>query len=78
MDVVSNALFNYKKIRADGETGFVSLALDKCAYENSVTLDFSKPGGPTDNLCIQSFNDRRRVECLNTNWFMSLENAQER
>ena len=35
---------------------FVSKALDKWAYENRVTLDFSRPGKPTDNPFIKSFN----------------------
>ena len=28
---------------------FISKALDRWAYENGVTLDFSRPGKPTDN-----------------------------
>ena len=35
---------------------FISKALDKWAYENKVTLDFSRPGKPTDNALIESFN----------------------
>jgi putative transposase len=40
-----------------------------------VTLDFSRPGKPTDNALIESFNGRLRQECLNENWFLSLEDA---
>jgi len=41
-----------------------------------VSLDFSRPGKPTDNALIESFNGRLRAECLNENWFLSLEDAQ--
>ena len=55
---------------------FISKALDLWAYENNVTLDFSRPGKPTDNPYIESFNGSFRDECLNTNWFMSMEDAE--
>ncbi len=41
-----------------------------------MTLDFSRPGKPTDNAYVESFNGRLREECLNANWFLSLEDAQ--
>ena len=56
----------------------ISRALDKWAYDNKVTLDFSRPGKPTDNPFIESFNGSFRDECLNTNWFLSLEDAQDK
>ena len=43
-----------------------------------MTLDFSRPGKPTDNPFIESFNGSFRDECLNVNWFLSLEDAQEK
>jgi putative transposase len=67
-----------QRIQADNGPEFVSLALDRWAYESGVTLDFSRPGKPTDNPFIESFNGSFRDECLNTNWFMSLEGAQEK
>ncbi len=33
---------------------------------------------PTDNAFIESFNGKFRAECLNTHWFMSLEDAREK
>ena len=66
------------RIQADNGPEFVSLVLDKWAYENNVTLDFSRPGKPTDNPFIESFNGSFRDECLNTNWFMSLEDARKK
>ncbi len=41
-------------------------------------LDFSRPGKPTENGFIESFNGRLRHECLNQHWFLSLEDAQEK
>ena len=38
--------------------------LDQWAYHNGVELDFSRPGKPTDNAYIESFNARLRAECL--------------
>ena len=43
-----------------------------------MTLDFSRPGKPTDNAFIEAFNGRLRAECLNAHWFMSLEDAREK
>lgn len=67
-----------KTIRCDNGPEFVSKTLDKWAYENGVTLDFSRPGKPTDNALIESFIGSFRDECLNVNWFLSLEDAQEK
>jgi transposase InsO family protein len=50
--------------------------LDKWAYEINVELDFSRPGKPTDNPFIESFNGSFRDECLYVNWFLSMEDAQ--
>lgn len=65
-----------RTIRVDNGPEFISKALDRWAYENGVTLDFSRPGKPTDNAFVESFNGRLRDECLNTHWFLSLEDAR--
>ena len=39
-------------------------------------LEFSRPGTPTDNAFIESFNGRLRQECLDQRWFESLEEAR--
>ena len=64
-------------ISVDNGPEFASKAMDEWAYRKGVTLDFSRPGKPTDNAVIESFNARVRAECLNVHWFESLENAQE-
>ena len=43
-----------------------------------IKLDYSRPGTPTDNPHIESFNGSFRDECLNMNWFMSLEDARDK
>jgi transposase InsO family protein len=50
-------------IRVDQGTEFVSRDLDLWAYQRGVTLDFSRPGKPTDNAFIEAFNGCFRVEC---------------
>ena len=67
-----------KTIRVDQGTEFVSRDLDLWAYHNGVTLDFSRPGKPTDNAFIEAFNGKFRAECLNAHWFMSLDDAREK
>jgi transposase InsO family protein len=44
---------------------FVSRDLDLWPDRRGVTLDFSRPGKPTDNSFIESFNGKFRAECLN-------------
>ena len=67
-----------RTIRVDNGPEFISKALDQWAYLNGVQLDFSRPGKPTDNGLIESFNGRLRQECLNESWFLSLEDAREK
>ncbi len=62
-------------IFCDNGSEFVSASMDLWAYVNGVRLDFSRPGKPTDNAVIESFNGRFREECLNTHWFASLDDA---
>jgi putative transposase len=64
------------RIQVGNGSEFISKEFDRWAYENHVTLDYSRPGRPTDNPFIESFNGSLRDECLNTNWFLSLEDAR--
>lgn len=65
-------------IRVDNGTEFTSKVVDQWAYWNKVELDFSRPGRPTDNAFIESFNGRFRAECLNQHWFLSVHDAQKK
>ena len=65
-----------RSIRVDQGSEFISRDLDLWAYPRGVILDFSRPGKPTDNSFIESFDGKLRAECLNTHWFMSLDDAR--
>mgnify|MGYP003650632976 FL=1 len=79
-----------KTIRVDNGSEFISRDMDLWAYANDITLDFSRPGKPTDNGFIEAFNSKFRSECLNTRrhccsnqWrnnanFMTLADAREK
>jgi putative transposase len=42
----------------DNGPEFTGRSLDLWAYFNGLTLDFSRPGKPTDNAFIEAFNAR--------------------
>jgi len=65
-------------IRVDQGSQFTSKELDLWAYANGVTLDFSRPGKPTDNAYVESFNATVRLECLGKHWFLDLDDAREK
>ena len=67
-----------RTIRVDNGPEFISKELDRWAYEHKVILDFSRPGKPVDNAYIESFNGSFRDECLNINWFLSIDDAREK
>ncbi len=46
------------------------------AHHRGVDLKQIQPGKPQQNAYIESFNGRFRDECLNENWFVSLEHAK--
>jgi putative transposase len=64
------------RIQVDNGPEFISKELDHWAWENKVTLDFSRPGKPADNPFIESFNGSFRDQCLSTNWCLSLQEAE--
>lgn len=67
-----------KTIRVDQGSEFVSRDLDLWACARGVTLDFLRPGKPTDNAFIEAFNGRFHSECLNAHWFLTLADAREK
>jgi len=60
----------------DNGAEFTSQIMDLWAYQNGVQIDFSRPGKPTDNAHVESFNGTFRAECLNAHWFTSLNEAK--
>jgi putative transposase len=65
-------------ITVDHGTEFTSKALEDWAWRHGVKLDFIRPGKPTENGHIESFNGRLRDECLNVNQFTTLDDAREK
>ncbi len=65
-----------KSITVDNGSEFYSEAMDRWAYNHGVELDFIRPGRPVDNHYIESFNGKLRDECLNTNLFYDITDAQ--
>jgi putative transposase len=60
----------------DNGSEFTGRLLDLWAYHHKVQLDFSRPGKPTDNSFCETFNGSLRDECLNVNWFETLDEAK--
>ena len=46
------------------------------AARHGIDVQFIEPGKPTQNAFIETFNGRLRDECLNTNWFSTLDAAR--
>ena len=65
-----------QRLAIDNGPEFISKALDAWAYQHQVQLEFSRPGKPTDNAYVESFNGHFRAECLDQHWFSSLEEAR--
>jgi putative transposase len=66
-----------KVLFCDNSSEFTSQAMDLWAYRNGAKIDFSRPGKPTDNSFIESFNGTFRAECLKTHWFADLKEAKQ-
>jgi len=65
-------------VHCDNGSEFSSQAMDLWAYQNAVRIAFSRPGKPTDNAFVESFNGTFRAECLNAHWFLTLADAREK
>jgi putative transposase len=55
-----------------------SKAMFDWSEQTGVRLRFIEPGKPVQNAFIEAFNSKLRTECLNTHWFMNLEDACEK
>jgi putative transposase len=65
-----------KYLQLDNGPEFRGQSIDKWCFDNDVKILFSRPGTPTDNPCIESFNALLRRECLNANYFLTLKEAK--
>ena len=64
-------------LRTDNGPEFTGKALDAWAHQHGVCLEHTRPGKPTDNGHIESFNGKVRDEFLNQNVFLSLADAKD-
>ena len=67
-----------KSITVDNGSEFCSRAMEAWAMSHEVQLCFIRPGRPVENGFIESFNGRLRDECLNVEWFASLDDARQK
>jgi hypothetical protein len=67
-----------ESITCDNGSEFAGRLLEAWAMEHGVQLIFIRPGRPMENGFIESFNGRLRDECLNVEWFQSLEEARQK
>ncbi len=67
-----------ESITVDNGSEFSGRALEAWAMANEVRLCFIRPGRPVENGFIESFNGRLRDECLNVEWFSSLDDARQK
>jgi putative transposase len=65
-----------KYLFADNGAEFTGQLVDLWAYHHGTRIDFSRPGKPTDNAFIETFNGTLRDECLNIHWFGSIVEAK--
>jgi putative transposase len=65
-----------KYLLADNGAEFTGHLVDLWAYHHGARIDFSRPGKPTDNAFIETFNGSLRDECLNVHWFETLAEAR--
>jgi putative transposase len=66
-----------KMLYCDNGSEFSSQAMDLWAYQNGVRIAFSRPGKPTDNAFVESFNGTFRAECLDAHWFATLTETRQ-
>jgi putative transposase len=66
------------RVFVDNGSEFSGRLLDLWAYHHGVQIDFSRPGKPTDNCFVETFNGSLRDECLNVHWFETLGEATEK
>jgi putative transposase len=65
-----------KVVFVDNGSEFTGRLMAMWAYHHAARLDFSRPGKPTDNSFVETFNGSLRGECLNVHWFATLSEAR--
>ncbi len=67
-----------ESITLDNGSEFAGRVMESWAMHAEIQLCFIRPGRPVENGFIESFNGRLWDECLNVEWFTSLEEAREK
>src|SRR4051794_3319703 len=67
-----------ESITADNGGEFSARGVDARAYLHHVKLDFIRPGKPVGNSFIESFDGKRRDECLNSEVLLGIADAREK
>ena len=67
-----------QRLRVDNGPEFTSAFVHQWAAERGIQLEHIRPGKPSDNAFIESFNGKLRDECLNEHWFLHVQDAQEK
>jgi len=65
-----------KEVRTDNGPEFTCRAFLTWTQKHGIKHILIEPGSPTQNAYIESFNGTFRDECLDENWFESLEQAR--
>lgn len=63
-------------LRLSGGSGFTAQAVRKWLRVMNAKTLYIEPGSPWENGCNESFNGKLRDECLNTELFYTLREAQ--
>ena len=78
LEILTKVKGKPRQIICDNGPEFISNTFKNWAYDNDIELNFIRPGRPSDNAYIESFNSRFREEFLNLNHFENLEEAQKK
>lgn len=67
-----------KTVRCDNGPELTAIDMDLWAFRNGVEIKTIQPGKPTQNAFVESFNGKFRAECLDQNWFNSIQEAKDK
>jgi len=67
-----------RRIRVDNGPKFISTWFNIWAEGHHIFIEHTRPGKPSDNAFIESFNGKIRDECINEHWFLSIPDAQSK
>jgi putative transposase len=65
-------------LRCDNGPEFTSRHFLAWCEQKALKVHYIQPGKPVQNAHAESFNGRFRDECLNANWFLTLQDAKEK